>query len=216
MAPCARISGWRLLSHEASNLIVDEAIFCLVRGYIALSEVLMNPRILAAFLPVAMLVAACSSTAATPTGSPDRAGTAPSAAVASPSVAPTPLRSVEFSASPSAAVRSGEIAVTMTDAMSFEPESMSIKAGEPITFTVKNAGVIVHEFFVGTEAEQADHAAEMAMSGMSHGHHNALSLEPGETGSLTMTFAEAGSLLVGCHEAGHYEAGMQGVITVLN
>jgi uncharacterized cupredoxin-like copper-binding protein len=102
----------------------------------------------------------------------------------------------------------------MTDAMRFEPGAMTVKVGEPITFVVTNAGVIVHEFFVGTEAEQVDHAAEMAMSGMSHGHSNALSLAPGETGSLTMTFDDVGTLLVGCHEPGHYDAGMSAGITV--
>jgi uncharacterized cupredoxin-like copper-binding protein len=103
----------------------------------------------------------------------------------------------------------------MTDAMRFEPGAMTVKVGEPITFVVKNAGVIVHEFFVGTEAEQADHAAEMAMGEMAHGHTSAVSVNPGETGSLTMTFSATGSLLVGCHLPGHYEAGMRATLTVV-
>jgi uncharacterized cupredoxin-like copper-binding protein len=56
----------------------------------------------------------------------------------------------------------------------------------------------------------------MALGGMGHGHDNALSLKAGETGSLTMTFAKAGSLLIGCHEPGHYEAGMKATVTVVD
>ena len=51
---------------------------------------------------------------------------------------------------------------------------------------------------------------------MSHGHDNALSLKAGETGSLSMTFADAGSLLIGCHEPGHYDAGMKATLTVVD
>ena len=83
-----------------------------------------------------------------------------------------------------------------------------------VTFVVTNAGVAIHEFFVGTEAEQIDHAAEMAMTEMSHDHRNGISVAGGETRSLTMTFPEAGSQLVGCHEIGHYDAGMSGTLTV--
>jgi uncharacterized cupredoxin-like copper-binding protein len=138
---------------------------------------------------------------------PETAAPIPSATVA-PTAAP--------SVGPSAEPLSGEVKVALTDAMRFTPDPITVKAGEEVTFVVKNEGVIVHEFFVGTEDEQVDHAAEMAMGGMSHGHDNALSLKAGESGSLTMTFAEAGSLLVGCHEPGHYEAGMKATLTVVD
>ena len=175
----------------------------------------MPPRILVALLPVVVLVTACSSTAAAPTWT-----YAPtSAAVASPTTAASASVAIEL-ASPSAPIAAvaltGEVPVTMTDAMRFVPDPITVKAGKPITFVVRNTGLIVHEFFVGTEAEQVDHAAEMAMGEMSHGHDNALSVEAGETGSLTMTFAEAGSLLVGCHEPGHYHAGMKATLTVVD
>ena len=100
--------------------------------------------------------------------------------------------------------------------MRFEPDPITVKAGEELTLVVKNQGVIVHEFVVGTEDEQSDHAADMAGGGMSHGHGNALSLKAGETGSLTMTFAEAESLVIGCHEPGHHEAGMKATLTVVD
>lgn len=43
---------------------------------------------------------------------------------------------------------------------------------------------------------------------------NVVSVEPGQTGELTFSFAKAGELIIGCHETGHYEAGMKGRIVV--
>lgn len=117
---------------------------------------------------------------------------------------PTAAPSVAQSVAPSVEPQSGDIPVVMTDAMRFVPEPITVKAGEEVTFVVKNDGLTIHEFFVGSEDEQVDHAAEMAAGGMSHGRDNALSLKGGESGSLTMTVAEAGSILIGCHEPGHY------------
>jgi uncharacterized cupredoxin-like copper-binding protein len=37
---------------------------------------------------------------------------------------------------------------------------------------------------------------------------------PGDTGELTYTFDEAGPLEVGCHEPGHYDAGMKIAVNV--
>jgi uncharacterized cupredoxin-like copper-binding protein len=167
----------------------------------------MRPRVLTVLILVALLVAACSG-GVMPSDTPSGAGVAaaPASATVTPSVAP----SVE----PSAAPPSAEIPVVMLDTMRFEPDPMTVKAGVEVTFVVKNDGAAVHEFFVGTEEEQAEHAEEMAMGGMSHGHDNALSLKGGETGTLKMTFAKSGSLLVGCHEPGHYEAGMKAALTV--
>lgn len=43
---------------------------------------------------------------------------------------------------------------------------------------------------------------------------NMVSVEPGQTGELTFSFAAPGDLLIGCHEAGHYEAGMHARLIV--
>lgn len=48
---------------------------------------------------------------------------------------------------------------------------------------------------------------------MGHGGDDGgITVEPGDTGELTHTFEEAGTILIGCHEPGHYDAGM--VVTV--
>jgi uncharacterized cupredoxin-like copper-binding protein len=169
----------------------------------------MHRLVLAVLLPVALLIAACSSGATAPTAAPS---VVPSAVATATPTAPTAAPSM----APSAVPQAGEITVVLSDTMRYAPDAVTVKAGDKVTFVLRNEGVIVHEFFVGTEEQQVDHAAEMAMGGMSHGHDNALSLKAGETGSLTMTFAKAESLLIGCHEPGHYEAGMKATLTVVD
>lgn len=111
------------------------------------------------------------------------------------------------------------IEVDMVDALRFEPEELDVQVGETITFVLINRGEIVHEFVIGDEEYQQDHAdamMEMMDEGtMDHEHlPNALDVEPGESGELTWTFTEEGQLLYGCHEPGHYQGGMVGTINV--
>lgn len=172
----------------------------------------MNRRPLAILVPLTLLVGACSSVASAPswTYPPAPATAAPTAtstADATESAAPPP-------SAPAVDPAAGEIAVVMTDAMRFEPGTITVAAGRAITFRVENAGLIPHEFFVGDAEEQEHHAAEMAEGGM-HGHAGALRLEAGETGRVTMTFEKTGELLVGCHEPGHFDAGMVATLQVI-
>lgn len=52
--------------------------------------------------------------------------------------------------------------------------------------------------------------------GVDHsGDGQAIEVAPGATGDLTYTFDEPGTLLLGCHEPGHYEAGMVATIVVV-
>ncbi|GBC87254.1 Auracyanin-B [bacterium HR12] len=114
------------------------------------------------------------------------------------------------------------IEITALDTLRFEPASVTVQAGETVRFVVTNAGQTVHDFFVGTEEEQMEHEREMQdmgdMGDMGHGDAQAdtqaLTLDPGETGELTMTFEEPGEVLYGCHQPGHYAGGMVGTITV--
>jgi uncharacterized cupredoxin-like copper-binding protein len=164
-----------------------------------------------AVLLLFLAVGGCASPAASPNRTFDAgSGTpaAPTASAAGPSGSAT---AVPPSASPEVA---DSWTVVMTDAMRYEPGAMAVRSGVPVTFVVSNGGVIEHEFFIGTEAQQLEHAAEMA-SGGHHGHGNALSLAPGATDSLTVSFAAAEALLVGCHVPGHYEAGMVATLTVV-
>lgn len=108
------------------------------------------------------------------------------------------------------------IEVSATDDFRFDPASIEVSAGETVTFRVTNTGAIPHDFTLGDEATQQDHAEEMEeMAGMSMPDEtNAMVLAPGETKELTWHFTQPGSLMIGCHQTGHYAAGMIGQITV--
>lgn len=106
------------------------------------------------------------------------------------------------------------VKVVMSDQLSYNPAELSVKEGEIVTFEVVNEGKAPHEFVLGDEAFQNMHEMDMAEGDHSDSMSNGLSLEPGEEGSLTWRFTEAGEVLYGCHEPGHYEGGMVGVIEV--
>lgn len=106
------------------------------------------------------------------------------------------------------------IEVTMTDALRFDPERITVTAGETIRFVVENPTALEHEFVIGDEHEQAEHAAEMMGDGMMHDEPNAVAVGTGQTEELVYTFDEPGELLIGCHVDRHYDAGMRGTIVV--
>jgi len=108
------------------------------------------------------------------------------------------------------------IDLTTLDTMAYDPATITVEAGETITFSVTNTGEAVHEFILGDQAMQDEHAEEMADmgSGMVHDEPNTLTLPPGETKELTWRFGDAGTVIYACHQPGHYQAGMRGEITV--
>jgi uncharacterized cupredoxin-like copper-binding protein len=109
------------------------------------------------------------------------------------------------------------VAVRMFDDMRYDPAEFDVFAGDTVRFEVTNSGRVRHEFFVGDHAAHAAHAAEMREGGHADEAHDnpaAVRVEPGETGVLEYTFPDTGQLLAGCHEPGHYEAGMVAPIIV--
>jgi uncharacterized cupredoxin-like copper-binding protein len=112
------------------------------------------------------------------------------------------------------------IEVEMVD-IAFEPESIEVSAGETVRFVFTNNGEIAHDAYIGDTDAQDDHETEMrdAEDGEHGGGHGggddeALTVDPGETGELTHTFEESGSIEIGCHQPGHYDAGMKVTIEV--
>lgn len=106
------------------------------------------------------------------------------------------------------------VEIEMVD-IAFKPNRLSVKAGETIRFVFPNRGEIEHEAVVGDEEAQAAHK-EGVHGGGYGGSKQAPRVEvfPGETGELTHTFEKPGQVLIGCHEPGHYDAGMRVDITV--
>jgi uncharacterized cupredoxin-like copper-binding protein len=93
------------------------------------------------------------------------------------------------------------VAVTLVD-MKVEPAQTTFKVGQPYAFVVTNRGRSVHEFVIERRGDvdkplqQGDQQAE------------ASDIAPGQTATLTWTFAAAGAYKFSCHLPGHYEAGM--------
>ena len=99
--------------------------------------------------------------------------------------------------------------------MSFEPSHISLKTGETVEFTVRNDGLLEHEFVLGSAIENASHAALMeAMPDMQHNDPNAVRLAPGKSAKLLWRFSKAGDYQFACMISGHYDAGMKGSAVV--
>ena len=112
------------------------------------------------------------------------------------------------------------VTVAMRD-ITYDPTAVTVKAGETVRFVFHNEGAIRHDAFIGDEAAQAKHEQEMREAGsdgksgeghMDGGH--GITVDPGDLASLTHTFKAGDVLVIGCHEVGHYAAGMKLALTV--
>lgn len=109
------------------------------------------------------------------------------------------------------------IDVRMTDSMRFTPDRIAVRQGETLRFRVHNTGKLMHEFVIGTKAENAKHAELMVkFPNMEHDEPYMAHVSPGKTGEIIWTFNRAGTFEFACLIAGHYQAGMVGTITVSN
>lgn len=129
----------------------------------------------------------------------------------------------------------GVVDVEMRD-ISFSPATVRVRAGHTVRFDFVNRGKLVHEAVLGDAAAQMAHERAMADPGV-HGSSSMdrgmpgmgatsstktawsrdsavgvaeVTLAPGATGHFTHTFTRHDDgLIIGCHEAGHYQAGMR-------
>ena len=90
---------------------------------------------------------------------------------------------------------------------------LRFRAGQRVTFVVRNTDPIDHEFIVGDRATQNRHEAG------TDAHHDGS--VPGEVSvpaesqvTTTVTFDRRGSFEFACHIPGHYAYGMHGEIAV--
>ena len=103
--------------------------------------------------------------------------------------------------------------VTMKD-IAYEPTSVTVQPGETVKFVFRNEGQILHDAFIGDEAAQAEHEKEMREHAGKMDDMHGIKVLPGKTGSLTHTFKAGDALIIGCHETGHYVAGMKLTVVV--
>lgn len=157
----------------------------------------VRSAVVAAATVLLLVLVGCASS-----GDDDTTGDGPTTAFGEPADASEADRVVE---------------VSMTDDYRYDPAELTVAAGEVITFEITNDGNLEHEFVLGDARYQADHGSEMEeMEGMDHGEEesNAVSLMSGESASVTWRFGEAGEVFYACHVPGHYEQGMESLVTV--
>lgn len=107
------------------------------------------------------------------------------------------------------------IEVQMTDNIKFVPDAVTVAQGETVTFRFHNTGHIAHDAFLGDQAAQQAHEAEVKASPGAHSHGpDAITVAAGQTGELTHTFDQPGTIEIGCHQPDHYRAGMKITVTV--
>lgn len=100
------------------------------------------------------------------------------------------------------------IHIDMTDALKFDPPTVQVAAGESVRFVLTNSGTVVHEFQVGP----ADKVAADDVDGVIVVEKD--ELDSGSTRAVDYTFVTTGAFAFACHEPGHYEAGMKGVVDI--
>ena len=113
---------------------------------------------------------------------------------------------------------SGEVTLEATD-FAYNPASVTVSAGEPILLTLKNSGVVEHDFVI----EKIDVKSVVKKDSGSETHHAHgeemnfdlhISAQPGDTSVFEFTVSEPGTYTFFCSVAGHKEAGMLGELTV--
>jgi uncharacterized cupredoxin-like copper-binding protein len=112
-------------------------------------------------------------------------------------------------AQPTFAKKSIQVSLTDTMRINFKEDLKTIQSGTVIQFIVTNDGKIPHEFSIGNQLEQKEHAEMMrTMPGMVHSDGNTITVEPGKTRALTWHFDGDDLVVFACNIPGHYEAGM--------
>lgn len=107
------------------------------------------------------------------------------------------------------------VELNLRDTMRIEPGQLSVKQGDTLRMRIRNTGAVAHEFVLGTQEEIIEHRDMMRkMPTMMHNDANAVSVAPGGTAELIWRFSKTGTFLYACLVPGHWEAGMQGTVTV--
>ena len=105
--------------------------------------------------------------------------------------------------------------IVMTDNMQFTPNKLQVRLGETIRFKVANQGKVMHEMLIGTAKELAAHAEMMKkFPNMEHDEPYMAHVSPGKREEIIWTFNRAGRFEFACLVAGHFDAGMKGIIDV--
>lgn len=106
--------------------------------------------------------------------------------------------------------------IRLDDPSRFSPDLITVTAGETVRLHLVNTGQQPHEFVLGTPDSLKAHAAMMAqMPDMAHADPNLVRIEAGKSSDLIWQFTRSGNFVYACLMPGHWQAGMQGHVTVL-
>lgn len=117
------------------------------------------------------------------------------------------------------------VEIEMADT-AFRPVSIDVRRGETVRFMFHNSGAVAHDAFIGDadaqvdhervmrEAEQGSHGGGHGGSSTEHGGADAITVEPDDSGQLIHAFEKVGTYEIGCHQPGHYDAGMRVTVEV--
>ena len=101
--------------------------------------------------------------------------------------------------------------------MSYTPDKIEVRRGEQIRFVIKNEGELAHEFLLDSFEGNAKHKSQMEKNPtMEHDEPNGTRLETKKAGEILWVFDKVGAFEFACLIPGHYEAGMKGVVTVVD
>jgi uncharacterized cupredoxin-like copper-binding protein len=92
----------------------------------------------------------------------------------------------------------------------FEPTSITVPAGVPVTYVIRNDDPIDHEWLVGNAAFHARHRT--GTESVHDDRPDEVSLPPLSTKTTTLTLA-AGTYVFICHFPLHEQYGMIGLVT---
>lgn len=94
----------------------------------------------------------------------------------------------------------------------FEPATISIPAGVPVTFTLQNNDPIEHEWIVGPPALHAIHRT--GTEAFHEGKPDEVTVPAYSSKQTTITFNNSGMMTYICHLPGHEEYGMTGQLEI--
>ena len=111
-----------------------------------------------------------------------------------------------------------EVTVEATD-FAYNPASITVPSGQPVTVTLKNMGAVEHDFVVDeinvsdVEASKSGPAQHHQMEQAEYDLH--FFAKAGESAVLRFTPLQPGTYQIFCSIAGHKEAGMIGELIVV-
>lgn len=101
----------------------------------------------------------------------------------------------------------------------YEPSAIEVQLGEEVRLVFENSTDLPHELFIGSEAEQLEHAAKLAAPGVDPADLDAADpaavyVPARGAAQLVYRFDDPDDTVIGCHLAGHWESGMRARIDV--